>query len=74
MQLAELCNENVVDVAKEETVLNAAKMLRNEHVGCLVVTDSKNGVKTPVGIVTDRDIVLKVLDYDTNMANITVAP
>ena len=72
MQLTELCNENVVDIAKEETVLNAAKLLRNKHVGCLVVTDSKNGVKTPIGIVTDRDIVLKVLDYDTNMANINV--
>lgn len=72
MQLAELCNKKVIDIAKEETILNATKLLRNEHVGCLIVTETKDGIKTPIGIVTDRDIVLKVLDYNTNPANISV--
>jgi CBS domain-containing protein len=41
----------------EETVEHAARAMRERHVGCLVVT--KNG--RPLGIVTDRDLVVRVL-------------
>lgn len=68
MKLLELCNQNVIKVAKDESVLNAAKLLRNEHVGCLVVAEESNGTSKPVGIVTDRDIVVKALAPNINLS------
>lgn len=41
----------------EETVERAARTMRDQGVGCLVVT--RNG--HPLGIVTDRNLVLRVL-------------
>jgi len=35
--------------------------MRENHVGDLLVVDQQNGVRTPVGIVTDRDIVIAVV-------------
>ena len=43
------------------TVAAAAKLMRQQHVGCVVIVDQINGgLAVPVGIITDRDIVLEV--------------
>jgi CBS domain-containing protein len=45
----------------ETTVFEAARMMRENHVGTLVVVDESNGLPVPQGIVTDRDIVVVVI-------------
>jgi CBS domain-containing protein len=42
----------------EETVREGAKRMEAYRVGCLVVVDER---QRPVGIVTDRDVVMRVL-------------
>jgi CBS domain-containing protein len=44
-----------------EGLLDAARRMRALHVGCLVVVDGPEGERRPVGILTDRDIVVGVL-------------
>jgi CBS domain-containing protein len=39
----------------------AALLMRNQHVGALVIVEKKDGVVRPVGILTDRDIVVAVV-------------
>lgn len=68
MKLSELCNKNVVTISKNDSVLNAAKLLRNEHVGCLVVVEESNNISKPVAIVTDRDIVIKALAPNVDLS------
>lgn len=59
--IAELCERDVVTATPEMTVAEAAKVMRRQHVGCVVVVDkSGSGLGTPKGIVTDRDIVVEV--------------
>jgi CBS domain-containing protein len=41
----------------DDTVEKAAQVMRDRHVGCLVVQDDGH----PAGIVTDRDLVIRVL-------------
>jgi CBS domain-containing protein len=48
----------VLTIGLDTTVLAAAKKMRYHKVGCLVVTE--NGGK-PVGIVTEHDLVYKVI-------------
>lgn len=60
MAIGEICNREVVYAARDTTVQAAAKLMRHYHVGSLVVIDDFGGKRVPVGIVTDRDIVIEV--------------
>jgi CBS domain-containing protein len=58
----EYCNHDPVTVKREYGLLDAAGSMRDNHVGCVVVTEmAAGGVHKPVGILTDRDIVVGVL-------------
>lgn len=61
MAIGEICNREVVIVAREAPVIAAARLMRQYHVGDLVVVDELAGLRRPVGIVTDRDIVIEVV-------------
>lgn len=61
MPIGEFCNRVVVIADRNSTVMEAARLMREHHVGNIVVVDETNGVKFPVGIVTDRDIVLEIV-------------
>jgi CBS domain-containing protein len=62
MSIATLANPAVVTVAEETDLVVAAQRMREKHVGLLVVTRRvSGGGEEPVGIVTDRDIVVGVV-------------
>jgi CBS domain-containing protein len=61
MEIGQVCNRHVVHITKEDRVLEAARRMRDEHVGDLVVVDEREGRKVPVGILTDRDIVVTLV-------------
>ena len=61
MKVGEVCNRDVVVMRGDESAKSAAALMREHHVGDVVVVADKNGVTTPVGIVTDRDLVLEVV-------------
>lgn len=61
MQIGHLCTTNTIICTPETTVFEAAKLMRKNHVGTLIVIEEINGMRVPQGIVTDRDIVVIVL-------------
>lgn len=61
MKLRELCSRDVVTAEPSATLREAALRMREGHVGALVVVDRQGGAARPVGIVTDRDIVVAVI-------------
>ena len=71
--IASILNRSVAFTTRETTVAAAAKLMRHGHVGSLVVVDRMNGGKRmPIGIVTDRDIVVEVIATGLDPAVITV--
>ncbi len=72
MLVSEFCNREVVIVDRATTILEAAKLMRSEHVGDLVVTDNRNGRQVPVGILTDRDIVVELLAEEIELDKVSV--
>jgi len=58
MPIGDFCKRDVVVTDRNATVMAAARLMRDNHVGAVVVGDA-NG--RPVGIVTDRDMVVEVL-------------
>ncbi len=57
----EFCNRTVYTVRKGDSVLEAARRMREHHIGDVVIIDDKDGLRVPVGILTDRDLVVSVL-------------
>ncbi|MDD9933633.1 MAG: CBS domain-containing protein [Myxococcales bacterium] len=61
MQIGQLCNRRVVVARRMESAAEIARLMRDEHVGSVVLVDERDGQRVPVGIVTDRDLVLTVV-------------
>ena len=73
MTIGEICTRETVIATRETTVAAAAQLMRQHHVGTLVVVDQVNGGKrVPVGIVTDRDAVVEVMATGLDPNAITV--
>lgn len=61
MSIGEICNRKVVVMQAEELVAEAARLMRDQHVGSILIVDEQGGKRVPVGIVTDRDLVVEVI-------------
>ena len=72
MQAAELCNRLVVTASRDMSIPDAARLMRDKHVGCLVITETNEGRILPVGILTDRDIVIEIISRDISLNEVTV--
>ncbi|MGR9014297.1 MAG: CBS domain-containing protein [Gammaproteobacteria bacterium] len=72
MSIGVFCNREVVFATKEMGLAEAAHLMRQHHVGDLVVVDEVNGKRVPVGIVTDRDIVIEVIALSMNINEFSV--
>jgi CBS domain-containing protein len=62
----------VVTATPETTATRAAQLMREHHVGALVVVDTASDSGKPVGIVTDRDLVLAVMAEELDPSLFTV--
>ena len=60
MAIDECCNINVVCCAADTPIPDVAALMRKHHVGDVIVVEDRGGLRAPVGIVTDRDIVIEV--------------
>jgi predicted transcriptional regulator len=57
----DVCVRSVVHVNRDTTIQEAAQLMRQHHVGDLIVSDADHDGLRPAGIITDRDIVLSVV-------------
>ena len=72
MSIGEICNRKVVVMQAEESVAEAARLMRDQHVGSILIVDEQGGKRVPVGIVTDRDLVVEVIAPELDPEVITV--
>jgi CBS domain-containing protein len=61
MHVSEICTREVVTCARNCSAIELARLMRDRHVGDLIVVETREGKPMPVGIVTDRDLVVQVL-------------
>ena len=59
MALKDVCKSSVVCTTSDVTAAEAARLMRDKHVGELVVIKPQD--KKAIGIITDRDLVTKVM-------------
>lgn len=73
MPIGEICKREVVIAEFKDSVLHAAQLMRKHHVGDVLVVNKSNGNSLPVGIITDRDLVIEILASKLNPQTLTIA-
>lgn len=71
MTIGAICNREVITAQRDATVLHAAMLMRQYHVGDVVVIENRKNKTVPVGIVTDRDVVIEVVATELDCKVIT---
>jgi len=72
MTIGDICIRDTVYITRENSIAEAARLMRDHHVGDLVVVDEQTGLRKPVGILTDRDLVVEVLAKEIDLNAVTV--
>ena len=72
MRIGDICIRHVISTASDMPVLEAARMMRSRHVGTVVVVEEGKRGPVPIGIVTDRDIVVGIIAPRIDVARLTV--
>lgn len=61
MSISECSNIGVVCCEADTPIPDVAALMRKHHVGDVVVVEKKEGSSIPIGVVTDRDIVIETI-------------
>jgi CBS domain-containing protein len=72
MKVGEYCRRAVVSVNANADVGEAAKLMREEHVGFLVVYRDGDNLRRPIGVLTDRDLVLAIMASEVSPKSVAV--
>jgi CBS domain-containing protein len=72
MHVYDICTHQVISVSPAASVTEAARLMRKRHVGMLVAVEQPDGERIPVGVLTDRDIVVEVVAPEVPFAQLRV--
>lgn len=72
MSIGELCVRQVVCAPGNLSVRQAASLMREHHIGALIISETVQGRLQPTGVVTDRDIVVGVVAKGLDADMLTV--
>ena len=70
MKVKECMCSDICFCSPDTKISDVAKMMNEKHVGCIPVCDSNNQV---VGILTDRDIILRSVACDKDVKSTSVS-
>ena len=63
MKVRDYMSDKVYSCTPSTSVYDAAKLMQENHVGCIPICDNENCM---IGVVTDRDLVLRCIANDKN--------
>lgn len=72
MSTGEFCTREVVITEKDSSILEVAQLMRTFHVGDVVVVEHRGEQAVPLGIITDRDIVVELIAQEVDLGSVTV--
>ena len=73
MRAIDMSPPMLATISESASLIDAAKMMREKGVGDIIVTRISGGKALPVGVVTDRDIVVHAVACELNPEKISVA-
>lgn len=70
MQVKDCMSKSVCCCNSNNTISDVAKLMCDNHIGCIPVCDNNNSI---VGVVTDRDIILRSIACDKDVKQTPVS-
>ncbi|MBM9513224.1 CBS domain-containing protein [Desulfogranum marinum] len=71
MSTGAFCNREVVIAERSTEIITLAQLMRKHHVGDVVVVDKQGEKVVPIGVITDRDIVVELVAAEQDLASVT---
>ena len=71
LRVGDIMTKEVVVVSLDKTILDVAKLMKKHNIGSVIVVEDKEG-KHAKGIITERDIVYKVLTKGADPYKVTL--
>lgn len=74
MKVGDICSRDVATIRELDGLTAAAQLMRQRHIGYVVVIEPKVGESTgaPIGVITDRDIVVGVVAREADPRSLRV--
>jgi CBS domain-containing protein len=72
MPIEDSCNREAVILQRDDTVLEAAKLMRRHQVRDVQVIENRDGKMITVGVITDHDLVVEIMAPELDYMVITV--
>ena len=72
MSVGEMCSREVIVTDRNDSIVHVAQLMREHHVGDVIVVEERNGEPVPAGIVTDRDIVIELVAEGVDLESVTI--
>jgi len=72
MRAIDLTAPVIVSADESTSLFDAARLMRDQGIGDVVVTRGSGPATEPVGVITDRDIVVHAIACDLDLNTITV--
>lgn len=74
MNIGQLCQREVITVHAADELVTAARLMRDKHIGYIVVVEPRVAAQTqvPIGVLSDRDIVVGVVARDVEVRSLRV--
>ena len=72
MTVGKFCTREVVIASRDNSIVEVAQLMRNHHVGDVVIVGSNDNQPKPIGIITDRDIVVELLATEVPLDTVSV--
>jgi predicted transcriptional regulator len=72
MKVGDICKRAVVSIDNSMDISAAAELMRQHHAGLLIVYKSGDELRRPIGVLTDRDIVIEAIAKKVDPASLKV--
>jgi len=72
MTVGHFCNREVVICGPDNTIVEVAQLMRLHHVGDVVIVEDREDIPVPIGIITDRDLVVELIADGVDLDAVTV--
>ena len=71
MKVGEMCSRNPATVSTSATLADVARLMRDRHIGAVIVTKAPSDRLVAAGIITDRDITCAQLDRAADLGSLS---
>ncbi len=68
MLVKDVMTSPVITIREGDTIHDAAKLMNKNDIGCIIITGKEN---KPVGIITERDLIMRVMSKNTLPSKVT---